>query len=285
MFSTITSIPTKIWYGLQLNQRLASLQQQFLPDPNQQSNQLNSSSNVESLGHYDSTPNLEQNQMEIIKLNVGGTKFITTRSTLSKSGYFRALLSGNFAYSPEMDQHLFIDLDPSLFGYFLKYMRCDYVSIPSSLLKEMHQGARYLKIEMDLTPYLKQCEPERVSITWDGGYIKVNGTHMDMDSISNRTRPTPKVTNIWNMFGVNKNQIHYSKNPCAFAAYLSRNGYDIISSTGAVYPGDPRNQHDRPKKWLCLITLKKIVPENVMITKRCPRRVTHSSSYPFTRDK
>ena len=58
-----------------------------------------------------------------ITLNVGGTKFITSVSTLtSNSAYFESLLSDNWAESNDGTE-MFIDQDPVPFGILLAYMR------------------------------------------------------------------------------------------------------------------------------------------------------------------
>ena len=58
-----------------------------------------------------------------VVLDVGGTKFITSASTLtSNSAYFAALLSDNWIESNNGDE-IFIDQIPSAFSILLDYMR------------------------------------------------------------------------------------------------------------------------------------------------------------------
>ena len=58
-----------------------------------------------------------------ITLNVGGTKFITTVTTLAlNSSYFANILSGTWAESNDGSE-IFLDQDPILFGILLAYMR------------------------------------------------------------------------------------------------------------------------------------------------------------------
>ena len=57
-----------------------------------------------------------------VVLDVGGTKFITAKSTLiSNSEYFASLLSGN--WSESSDNEIFLDRNPSAFSKLIEYMR------------------------------------------------------------------------------------------------------------------------------------------------------------------
>ena len=59
-----------------------------------------------------------------ITVDVGGTKFITSVSTLtSNSAYFASLLSDNWIQSNNGDDEIFIDQDPDPFKVLLAYMR------------------------------------------------------------------------------------------------------------------------------------------------------------------
>ena len=59
-----------------------------------------------------------------VVLDVGGTKFITSASTLtSNSAYFASLLSDNWIESNKGEDEIFIDQDPVPFKVLLAYMR------------------------------------------------------------------------------------------------------------------------------------------------------------------
>lgn len=61
---------------------------------------------------------------DIIQLNIGGVKYITTKQTLLvKDSYFDALLSGRMKTGLTINDALFIDRDGSIFGYVLNYLR------------------------------------------------------------------------------------------------------------------------------------------------------------------
>ncbi|KAJ3293469.1 hypothetical protein HK104_004440 [Borealophlyctis nickersoniae] len=60
----------------------------------------------------------------LVKLNVGGQRFLTTRETLtSQSAYFTALLGKDFKTPTMVDDHIFIDRDGELFAHILQYLR------------------------------------------------------------------------------------------------------------------------------------------------------------------
>jgi hypothetical protein len=60
-----------------------------------------------------------------VTLNVGGTKFTTTVSTLTsqKDNFFDGLFSGKFPIVKEADGSIFIDRSPTYFGNILDYLR------------------------------------------------------------------------------------------------------------------------------------------------------------------
>jgi len=62
-----------------------------------------------------------------VTLNVGGTKFITSASTLTNnSAYFDSLLSGNWADS---QNEIFLDRNPIAFAKLLDYMRDNIIKV------------------------------------------------------------------------------------------------------------------------------------------------------------
>jgi hypothetical protein len=88
---------------------------------------------------------------DIIKLNVGGQLFVTTRATLCAEAAGSMLATkfdpeSKFALPKEIDGAVFLDREPITFHYILKYLRngCQVVSdIPDELLKDMCADANY----------------------------------------------------------------------------------------------------------------------------------------------
>ena len=90
----------------------------------------------------------------IVNLNIGGTLFSTTMSTLlndnsdghnvkSHDGhnYFHGLLNENTTKLLDQNGHYFIDRDPTFFRYILNQLRDGSVSLPNEL-KVLHEILR-----------------------------------------------------------------------------------------------------------------------------------------------
>ena len=84
-----------------------------------------------------------------ILLNIGGTRFHTTRASLERSEFFGALLDHNHRSKThfESDGSIFIDRDGTHFRHILNYLRDK--TVPDLSLSERKQllvEARYYKI-------------------------------------------------------------------------------------------------------------------------------------------
>eukprot|EP00933_Yihiella_yeosuensis_P068518 TRINITY_DN74211_c0_g1_i1.p1 TRINITY_DN74211_c0_g1~~TRINITY_DN74211_c0_g1_i1.p1 ORF type:complete len:271 (-),score=33.52 TRINITY_DN74211_c0_g1_i1:82-894(-) len=80
---------------------------------------------------------------DVVSLDVGGLIFKTWRSTLiSKSKYFRALLSGNFK-DDGREKPLFVDADPDIFKHILEYCRSHRLTATAPLEEVMSFASRY----------------------------------------------------------------------------------------------------------------------------------------------
>ncbi|RWS29117.1 hypothetical protein B4U80_01432 [Leptotrombidium deliense] len=71
---------------------------------------------------------------ELIHLNVGGTKFLTSKQTLTSVSdtFFTSLLSGRIASFKDDSGAIFIDRDPQLFSIVLNYLRTRQLIIENS---------------------------------------------------------------------------------------------------------------------------------------------------------
>ena len=99
----------------------------------------------------DSFPPTSISSNRIIKLNVGGIKYVTTQQTLC--GYesmLRGKFSGRFSMEPLDDGSHFLDRDGELFKYILKFLRNGKLSIPEtwskSDLHDLLMEAQYFAI-------------------------------------------------------------------------------------------------------------------------------------------
>ena len=73
----------------------------------------------------------------IVRLNVGGRLFATSRETLTKSAaYFDPFLAGRLPHATDDSGALFIDRSPELFRIILQYMRASTVP-PQSVLRTL----------------------------------------------------------------------------------------------------------------------------------------------------
>ncbi|KAF7990909.1 hypothetical protein HCN44_000714 [Aphidius gifuensis] len=99
------------------------------------------------------------NMGDIIHLNVGGTRFSTSRQTLTwiPDSFFTALLSNRIASRQDETGALFIDRDPKLFSIILNYLRTRDIDLKSTNIKILRHEAEYYS----LTPLIKRlvlCE-------------------------------------------------------------------------------------------------------------------------------
>ena len=69
----------------------------------------------------------------IVRLNVGGRLFSTSRETLTKCAYFDPFLAGRILHATDDRGALFIDRSPELFRILLQYMRASTVPPQSAL--------------------------------------------------------------------------------------------------------------------------------------------------------
>merc|ERR1719242_2127755 len=102
----------------------------------------------------------------IVNLNVGGAKFATTKSTLQKSGYFKALLSGKFGDKLQ-DGSYFIDKNGEYFKYLLEYMRSGYVAIPSAYASILQLEARFYQINLNLKEIIQRINAPDLRVVYD----------------------------------------------------------------------------------------------------------------------
>ena len=66
----------------------------------------------------------ETKDSDVIKLNVGGVMYVTTRSTLCQPGsWFETMFSGKMEPGIQIDGAYFIDRDGEMFRYVINYMR------------------------------------------------------------------------------------------------------------------------------------------------------------------
>ena len=114
---------------------------------------------------------MEQNGDELIRLNIGGYKFDTTRSTIQLNGgeYLNTLISGKFAVTSDRRQRIFIDRsieEAKLVEVFLRS-----ACLPKGFDKNLaNAAADFFQIEA-MKKYIKEEESFEISIKQLGGRI------------------------------------------------------------------------------------------------------------------
>ncbi|CAL2033865.1 unnamed protein product [Caenorhabditis brenneri] len=86
----------------------------------------------------------------IVKLNIGGIVFQTSKSTLTKfDGFFKTMLETDIPLEKDDSGAIFIDRSPKHFELILNYMRAGSVSIPDSkaATREIQTEAQYYLLD------------------------------------------------------------------------------------------------------------------------------------------
>ncbi|XP_063978261.1 BTB/POZ domain-containing protein KCTD3 isoform X2 [Diachasmimorpha longicaudata] len=99
------------------------------------------------------------NMVDIVHLNVGGTRFSTSRQTLTwiPDSFFTALLSNRIASRRDETGALFVDRDPKMFSIILNYLRTRDIDLRNTDIRALRHEAEYYGI----TPLIKRlilCE-------------------------------------------------------------------------------------------------------------------------------
>ena len=132
----------------------------------------------------------------LVRLNVGGVHFDTTRDTLAKASYWDAWLEGRIGHATDQDGRLFVDRDGKLFGCLLNFMR-NRVR-PANRVMADHKEALISECEFygidwmlsdlrgGISPYDMRCEDRLIRQLEmdDGAAVKLHDVF--------RAAPTPK---------------------------------------------------------------------------------------------
>jgi len=84
----------------------------------------------------------------VIKLDVGGVLYKTTKDTLTKysDSMLASMFSGRHPLQPDENGYHFIDRDGKIFEYILKFLRDDNINlddVPKNILKNIMDEAKY----------------------------------------------------------------------------------------------------------------------------------------------
>ncbi|KAH3761438.1 K+ channel tetramerization subfamily protein [Pelomyxa schiedti] len=130
---------------------------------------------------------------EMVRLNVGGRVFITTRTTLSmssESSFFTVLLSGKFTSTTDDTGAFFIDRNGDLFAPILDFMRTGKLFVPPSVNTDaVYNEAEYYQIHLpDRPPPQPQQQPNihdylEVAVHTNSGWSG-SGTWVSVTTVS-----------------------------------------------------------------------------------------------------
>ncbi|GAA5815793.1 hypothetical protein MFLAVUS_009308 [Mucor flavus] len=80
---------------------------------------------------------------DIVKLDIGGTVYRTTKDTLRESGYLCSLVGGNWSENLLDQKEIFIDRDGFLFRYILLYFRTGRLDVDKQYWKSLRNEAEF----------------------------------------------------------------------------------------------------------------------------------------------
>ncbi|KAH3761439.1 hypothetical protein Pelo_6741 [Pelomyxa schiedti] len=94
-----------------------------------------------------------RSESDVVRLNVGGCVFATTRTTLTmnpaSSSFFTVLLSGKFTSTMDETGAFFIDRNGKLFAPILDFMRTGKLFVPPSVSADaVYNEAEYYQIQL-----------------------------------------------------------------------------------------------------------------------------------------
>lgn len=136
----------------------------------------------------DESERMSDYKLNIIRLDVGGRRFSTTKQTLtSKSTYFKARLSEHYGTFYTDEGYLFEDRDGEMFKHVLDFLRTGKVFCPKSEWKRLLEEAEYFGIDELEKILLKENEdllekkgniPEDLTEYTFSGLIKVSNVQL-----------------------------------------------------------------------------------------------------------
>lgn len=85
-------------------------------------------------------------ESDIVRLNVGGVLYTTTKATLKRysNSMLGAMFNGSMSTTVDENGHYFIDRDGHIFGYILNFLRSSQLTLPSDF-----QNLDLLAVEAD----------------------------------------------------------------------------------------------------------------------------------------
>jgi len=112
----------------------------------------------------------------VIKLDVGGSLYKTTKDTLTKyqDSMLASMFSGRHPMQPDKNGYHFIDRDGKIFEYILKFLRDDNINlddVPKNIIKNIMDEAEYYNIQPLLTFLEKEKHISREEDIYGAEYV------------------------------------------------------------------------------------------------------------------
>jgi len=139
--------------------------------------------------------------MPVVKLNVGGEKFVTELSNLTKypSSVLAKLFKSDLMQNGNVADDIFLDADPKYFNYILLWLRYGVLSIPETLDKStFRMAAKHLGLEELVT----QLDKESKGSMKDWLKLNVGGVIFETSRATLTSNPTSTLAR---MFEPNSN--------------------------------------------------------------------------------
>ncbi len=135
----------------------------------------------------------------MVRLNVGGSKFDTSESTIIGCEYFASMFQSGFGHSTDDDQRIFIDRDGDLFGVILASLRTGRrpsqaiveAKRPELLVECEYYGIQWLSAKLcgvispfDLRPEDRRLRSDETAARGDAtSHILLNVHEVDMSPL------------------------------------------------------------------------------------------------------
>nr|XP_033324304.1 BTB/POZ domain-containing protein KCTD3 isoform X3 [Megalopta genalis] len=134
---------------------------------------------------------------DIVHLNVGGTRFSTSKQTLTwvPDSFFTTLLSNRIASHKDEDGALFIDRDPKLFSIILNYLRTKDIDLKSVDLRTLRHEAEYYGIPLQEPTTTATSNASDVSVHSRTTTTTTTATNPKADAPSTSQSTAPSTTN------------------------------------------------------------------------------------------
>ena len=127
---------------------------------------------------------------QIVRLNVGGVYYMTTKSTLCQfpESMLGAMFNGSMTNTVDDAGCYFIDRDGELFRYVLNFLRSSQLALADDFkqIDQLAAEADFFQIQPMIKAIIELQEKKRESLTWKGHFLEV----IEVRTGSTATMPT-----------------------------------------------------------------------------------------------